>query len=100
MWRDQGTHQEPAIAATLDREFFRARVLLFDQVFGGGGEIIEHVLFLGEIAGLVAFLTEFFAASNVCHYVDAAAIEPEPSRKIEIRCHAKAIAAIAVKQRR
>src|SRR4029453_13756298 len=100
MLRTHGSHQEATIASALDRKFFQARVLLFDQVFGGGGEIIEHVLFLGEIAGLVPLFTEFSAASNVCHHVHATAIEPEPPRKIEIRRHADAIAATAVKQRR
>src|SRR5439155_1494089 len=96
MLRNHRSHQEPAIASALDREFFRARVLLFDQIFCSGREIIEDVLFFGEIAGLVPLLTEFSAASNVCHHVHATAIEPEPSRKIEIRRHADAVAAIAV----
>src|SRR5436190_23285979 len=100
MLRNHRSHQEPAIASALDREFFRARVLLFDQIFCSGREIIEDVLFFGEIASLVPLLTEFSAASNVCHHVHATAIEPEPSRKIEIRRHADAVAAIAVKQRR
>src|SRR5947208_7476624 len=93
-------HQKTAIASALDRKSFRARVLLFDQVFGGGGEIVEHVLLFGEIAGLVPFLTEFTCASNVRHHVDAAVVEPKPPRKIKIWRHADSVAAIAVKQRR
>ena len=43
---------------------------------------------------------ELATASNIRHHVDAAAIEPKPSRKIEIRRHTDSVTAIAVKQRR
>src|SRR6266576_3660128 len=40
------------------------------------------------------------AAANVCDHIDAAAIEPEPPRKIETRRHADSVAAVCIKQRR
>ena len=100
MLRNHRAHQEAAIASSLDREFFRARVFFFDQIFRGSREIIEHVLLFREIAGLVPVFAELAAASNIRHHINAAAIEPEPARKIEIRRHADAVAAVAVKQRR
>ena len=100
MLRDHRAHQKAAIAPTLDRELFRARLILFDQVFGGSRKIIEHVLLFREVAGLVPFFAELAAASNIRHDVDAAAIEPKPPRKIKIGRHADAVAAVAVEQRR
>ena len=100
MLRNHRAHQKAAIASTQDRKFFRARVLFCDQVFGSGREIIEHVLFFGKIAGLVPLLTELSAASNVRHHIDAAVIEPQPPRKVEIRRHTDAVTAVAIKQRR
>ena len=43
---------------------------------------------------------ELAATADICHHMDAAAIEPKPTREIEIRRDADSVAAIAVKQRR
>src|SRR5712671_6723079 len=40
------------------------------------------------------------ASANVRHNKNAAAVEPKPAREVEIRLHADAVAAIAIKQRR
>ena len=98
MLGDHCAHQEAAIASSLDRELFRPRVFFFNQVFRRSREIIEHVLFFREIAGLVPVFAELAAASNIRHHIDAAAIEPESAREIKIRRHADSVAAVAVKQ--
>src|SRR5437667_3415552 len=100
MLRYHRAHQEAAIASVLDRKFFRARVLLLDQVFGGDREIVEHCLLFRKIAGLVPFFAKFTAASNVRYHINPAAIEPEPTSKVEIRRHADPVTTVAVKQRR
>src|SRR2546428_802591 len=100
MLRDHRAHEQTAIAPALDRQFFGPGVLLFNQILGGGREIIEHSLLPGEIASLVPFLTELAAAANICHDIDAAAIEPKSACEIEIRRHAHAVSTVAVEQRR
>ena len=100
MLRDHCAHEQPAVAAAEDRELLRTRPFLFDQVFGRRGEIIEHVLFFGQIAGLVPFFAELAASANVRHDKNAATVEPKPAREVEIRLHADAVAAVAIKQRR
>ena len=92
-------HQKPAIASSLDRQLFRARIIFFDQVFGGRRKIIEHVLLFREVAGLVPVFAELAAASNIGHDIDAAAIEPKPPRKLKIWRHTNPVAAVSVKQR-
>ena len=72
------------------------RVFLLDQILGRGREIIEHVLFVRQIAGLVPFLAELAAAADVGDDIDPAAIEPEPPGKIERRRHADAVTAVAI----
>src|SRR6266436_9435537 len=99
MLRNHRAHQKPAIASTLDRQLFRARIIFFDQVFGGGRKIIEHILLFREVAGLVPVFAELAAATNIRHDVDAAAIEPKPPRKLKIWRQANPVAAVSVKQR-
>src|SRR5437868_3350490 len=67
-------------------------------MFGARREIIEDSLFVGQVAGFVPFLTELTAAANVRYDKNAATIEPKPAGEIEIRRHAHAVSAIAVKQ--
>ena len=100
MLRDHGAHQKAAVASTLNRELSRTCVILFYQVFGSSREIIKNVLFFREIASLVPFFAELATASNVCHHVNAAAIEPKPARKIKTGRHADSVAAVRVEQRR
>src|SRR5215469_4811877 len=100
MLRDHCAHQQAAVASTLDRELSRTRVILLYQVLRSRREIIEYILLFSEIAGLVPFLAELATASNVCHHVHAATIEPKPPRKIKVRRHADSVAAVRVEQRR
>src|SRR5438874_12268497 len=100
MLRNHGAHQKSAVAPTLHRQLFRTRIVLFDEVFGGGRKTIETVLLFREVAGLVPLFAELVAATNIGHHIDAAAIEPKASRKIKTRRHADPVAAVSVKQRR
>src|ERR1022692_4170015 len=96
---DQSAHQQSTVASPQDRKLLRPRVLLLDQIFSGGREIIEHVLFFREIPGPVPFLTELAAAADIRHHKNAATIEPKPAGEIKTRRHADAVTAVAVKQR-
>src|SRR5215468_2951735 len=49
MLRNHCAHQQTAVASTHDREFFRTRVFLLDQVLSSGCEVIEDVLLFREI---------------------------------------------------
>src|ERR1700730_9017738 len=100
MLRGHCAHQKAAITSTLERQLFRTRILLSDQVLACSGKIIEHVLLFRKIAALVPIFSELATPSNIRNYIDATAIEPEPSRKIKIRRYANSVTAIAVKQRR
>src|SRR6266536_6114514 len=99
MLRNHRAHQKSAVASTLDRQLFRARIIFFDQVVGGGRKIIEHVLLFREVAGLVPVFAELATTSNIRHDIDAAAIEPKSPRKLKIWRHANPVAAVSVKQR-
>src|SRR6266571_4872552 len=99
MLRNHRAHQKTAVASTLEGQFFRARVIFFDQIFGGGRKIIEYILLLREVAGLVPVFTELAAATNIRHYIDAAAVDPKPPREFKIWRQADPVAAVSVKQR-
>src|SRR5438045_8228579 len=92
--------QNASVAVNLNRKLSSTRLILFDLVFGSSREIIKNVLFFREIASLVPFFAELATASNVCHHVNAAAIEPKPPRKIKTGRHADSVAAVRVEQRR
>ena len=100
MLRNHRPHEQAAVAPALDRQFFRTRPFFLDQILGCGSEIIEHILLFGEISRFVPFFAELASAANVGHHINAAAIEPEAPREIEIWLHANAVAAVTVKQRR
>src|SRR6266480_2996497 len=98
--RDHRAHEQTAVASALDRQFFGARVFLFDQIFGRGREIIEHSLLSGKIAGLVPFLTKLATTTDIGHDKNASAIEPEPPRETKRGRLTNTEAAISSEQRR
>src|SRR5207244_7794592 len=100
MLGNHGTHQETAVASSLNRKFFGARVLFFNQIFRSSSEVVEHGLLFREIAGFVPVFTELAASSNIRHHIHAAVIKPKPARKFKIWGHADSVATVAVKQRR
>src|SRR5260370_14015995 len=69
-------NSEPAVAAAADREFWRRRVMIVDQVLGCADEIVEHVLFHAQHSGFVPFLAVLAAAANVRYGVDPAHLHP------------------------
>lgn len=95
---EEGTHEEPTVAAAFDGEFVGLGVAFGDEVPGAGGEVVEDILFSGEIASEVPILAEFAAAADVSDGVDAAAVEPEPVFEIEGWPHAVAVAAVGVEE--
>ncbi len=97
---EEGAHEEPAVAAAFDGEFIGSGVAFGDEVLGAGGEVVEDILFSGEIACEVPFLAEFAAAADVSDGVDAAAVEPETVFEIERGAHAVAVAAVGVEEGR
>src|SRR5207247_7310525 len=78
----------------------RSSVIIVYQVLRGRRKIVEYILFFRETAILVPFFAELATASNVCHHVHAATVEPKPPRKIKVGRHAYSVAAVRVEQRR
>src|SRR5690554_125257 len=74
--RYAGTDQKATVGAALDRQPFRPRVVLVDQMLGTGDEVIEHVLFAAEDATFVPGLAVFDAAAQVGEHECAASLEP------------------------
>ena len=70
-----------------------------DQPFGGGDEIVEHVLLAAEHAGAVPVLAVFAAAAQDGQRVDAAGLEERDRRRRPARRHAVFEAAVAGEQR-
>jgi hypothetical protein len=100
MLRQHRAHQQSAVRAAEQRELRMRRVMLRDQIFARGREIVEHVLLFGEHAFLVPAFAIFLAAPDIGDGVDAAGIEPEPPGRAEKRRRlADAVAAITVEQR-
>lgn len=54
---DAGGHQQASVGAALDGDQRGARVLLLDQVLGGGLEVVENILLVEEAARVVPSLT-------------------------------------------
>ena len=95
---EERPHQQAAVAAAFDGEFFRAGVTALDEVAGAAGKVVEDVLFAGQVAGQVPLLAIFAAAAQVGDGHHAAVVEPQPLGEIEARPHADAIAAVAGEQ--
>ena len=96
--REEGPHEEAPVAAALDREFVRPGVAAFDEVLGASGEVVEDVLFVGQVAGEMPFLAVFATPAQVRDDVDAAAVEPKAVFEIEGGPQADPVAAVAVEQ--
>ena len=97
---EERSHQQPAVAGALSRQFRRIGIAAFDEVLGCGDEIIEHMLLVRQVAGLVPLLAVFAATAQVRDRIHAARIEPDAARGIECGREADAVTAIAIQQRR
>src|SRR5207247_2006357 len=100
VWGQGAADQEPAVAAAVDRQAVRARVLLLDEPGRGRDEIVEDVLLAIEHAGAMPVLAVLPAAPQVRHGIDPAALEPQHDGAREGRRQADVDAAVAVKNRR
>ena len=63
--RELRAHQQAAVPAAFDRDFFGRGVLALDHVLESGVEIVEDVLLPGQIAGLVPLFAVFSAAAQI-----------------------------------
>src|SRR5439155_11225344 len=62
--------------------------------------VVEHMLFMDEVASLMPVLAILAAAAKVGDYVQPASIKPDTSGDIEVWGHADAVASITIEQRR
>src|SRR3954469_16555909 len=92
--------EDAARAAAHDAKPRARRVLLRDQVFRGGDEVLPGVGLRRLVARLVPVVAVDAAAANVRPRVDAAALEPREPRRRVVRLLGKAVRAVAVEQRR
>ena len=83
----------PSMARCSDVVYFNAISLS-----GASGEVVEHVLLAGQVAGFVPFLAVFSAAPNIGQRVDPTLFQPDPGRRAESGCDTEAVTAVAVKQ--
>ncbi len=61
---------------------------------GAGGEIIEDVLFVGQIAGEMPGLAVLAAAAEIGDDEDAATIKPEAMAEVKLRAQTDSVAAV------
>jgi len=83
--RERRADQQAAVAASEDRQPLGVRVVLADQVFRRGDEVVEHICLRRFGAGLVPFLAVLAAAAQVRDRVHAAHLEPALDRRAERR---------------
>src|SRR5262249_33457601 len=98
--REASADEQSAVAAAADGQLRRRRIFIGDQPFGGGDEIVKHVLLLRLCPGQVPLLTVFGPASQIGRRVNSAHPHPDQIRNRKRRRQRNAEAAIAVKQRR
>src|SRR5262249_39827078 len=95
--RQGSAHEQAAVAATHDRQLFRVRVFLVDEILGAGNEVVEDFWFLGKIAGAVQFSTDLAPPAKIGEGVDPPLFQPDAADEIEARHLAAAVAAVAIK---
>ena len=78
-------HQQPAVAATLDRQLLARGIAFPDQILGGRDEVVEDVLLTILGPRQVPLLPVLAAPAEVGHRQDAATLDPdEPGEVIEM----------------
>ncbi len=74
--------------------------LLVNQVLGAGDEVVEDILFVGEVSGLMPLFAILASAAQIGDDIYAALVEPEArAGPYEVGLFVDAVAAVAVKQR-
>ena len=74
-------------------------ILLGNQVFGGGDEIVEYILFFLQHAGLMPVFSELGAAAKVGDRKDASVFEPNVASADKARGQANVKTAVSGQQR-
>lgn len=97
---DDGADEKAAAGFALDRQPSGGRGPTSFQIFAGGDEIVEDVLFFFKPARIVPRLAVFAAATNVGHRQHAALFHPGEPRGRPDGYHADTEAAIAIEQGR
>ena len=95
-----GGNEQPAVTPASYGKLFGAGVLVCDEAFGGGDEVVKDVLLFVEHAGLVPGLAVFPTASHIGDGIYAAVLKPDERGDGKTRLDADVEPAIAVKQGR
>src|SRR6202040_3236337 len=72
-------HEQAAITSPENGKMSRRRVLMADQVFSAGDEVVENILLASEVPSSVPFFAVFAAAADISGNVNPALIEPNSS---------------------
>ena len=88
-------HEQAAVGAAADGEVLGRGVVVGDEVFGGGDEVVEDVLLVLEHGGLVPGLAVFVAAAQVGQREEAALLHPPGVFGIPAGEHGQIEAAVA-----
>ena len=95
---DDRAHEQPAGAASADRQPVALRVALRHQVLGGGDEIGERVLLVEQPPLLVPLTPHLLTAADVGDGVNDAAVEQAHQVRAERRIGADPVGAVRVQQ--
>ena len=95
-----GAHQQATVAAAFDRKFRSVGIFVIDQIMRAGGEVVEHVLFFRQHAGLVPGFAIFAAAAQIGNGDYYTVVEQRPALHRKAWLQANVIAAVARQQDR
>ena len=101
--RQQGTHQQSAIASAVDRNMFLRSPAITDNSFSNTDKIIETVFLFHPITVNMPFFTIFISTTDTALNIETAIIDPvndiNATERIMIRRrHSKIIASISIHQ--
>ena len=94
-----GADEQSAVAAAGDGEFGGRGVLVGDEPFGEGDEVVEDILLASAGAGIVPGFAVFAAAAEAGLRVDAAHLHPHDVGGRELGHEGDVEAAVGVEQR-
>src|SRR5690606_10014560 len=95
-----GTDQQPPVASPLNRQFFRLCVLVSDEPFRSGNEVIKNVLLVQFGPGEMPLFAVFPTSSQVRQDKYPPHFHPRQPADGEGRSHGDRKPTIAVQQRR
>src|ERR1035437_11127418 len=91
-----GPNEQSTIRSSGYGQFIGVFVFLFDQIFGSGDKIIEHILFLKQCSGFVPCFAVFSTTTKVWNGNDSAFFEPYESCCTESRSKANVESTVSV----